>query len=217
MASAPPPSGSTTGSTVSDTIRSNIASTYASLSTLLSLPVLIIITIAALDHADKGLLASSFPMLEKQLGMGVKTLGYFSLFTNLSYSLSLPLWGWAVHRYGIVNAPTILAASCLLWGVSCMCIAASESVLGQAFFRSINGSALSSILPLSQTLLVQVVPNPGLHGRAFGCKSVPNALLCCRMHRNACVHVYFTPVLVVLFFSKHVAYVIQHPSSKLLS
>lgn len=80
-----------------------------------------------------------------------------------------------------------------------MCIAASESVLGQAFFRSINGSALSSILPLSQTLLVQVVPNPGLHGRAFGCKSVPNALLCCRMHRNACVHVYFTPVLVVLF------------------
>mmetsp|Transcript_9370 Transcript_9370/g.20937 ORF Transcript_9370/g.20937 Transcript_9370/m.20937 type:complete len:489 (+) Transcript_9370:222-1688(+) len=168
---APTPSGSTTGSagsTVSDTIRSNIASTYNSLSTLLSVPVLIIITIAALDHADKGLLASSFPMLEKQLGMDVKTLGYFSLFTNLSYSLSLPLWGWAVHRYGIVNAPTILAASCLLWGMSCMCIAASDSVLGQAVFRSINGSAISSILPLSQTLLVQVVPNPGLHGRAFG-------------------------------------------------
>ena len=154
----------------SSALHSNIASTYASLTTLLSLPVLIIIIIAALDHADKGLLASSFPMLEKQLGMDVKTLGYFSLCTNLSYSLSLPLWGWAVHQHGIVNAPTILAASCLLWGVSCMCIAASESVLGQALFRSVNGSAISSILPLSQTLLVQVVPSPGLHGRAFGCK-----------------------------------------------
>lgn len=97
----------------------------------------------------------------------VDTLGYFSLFTNLSYALGLPFWGWLVHRYTVQHAHTILGASCLLWGVATLSIAQSETVLSQAFFRSVNGGALASILPLSQMMLVDQVPS-SMHGSAFG-------------------------------------------------
>ena len=110
-------------------------------------------------------------MLEKQLGMSVETLGYFSMFSNLSYSLSLPLWSWCVHRYSIKQAPIILAWACALWGISTLGLAvAGSSVMAQALFRSINGGAVASIMPLSQTLLVEFVPSNML-GRAFGCES----------------------------------------------
>ncbi|KAL7548796.1 hypothetical protein ACHAWF_012051 [Thalassiosira exigua] len=137
-------------------------------STLLcSLPVAVLVTIAALDSADKALLGASFPMLEKTLGLHVDTLGYFSLFTNLSYSLCLPFWGWLVHRFTVKNAHNILSASCFLWGIATLSIAQSETVVKQAFFRSLNGAALASILPLSQTMLVDLVPTT-MRGSAFG-------------------------------------------------
>ncbi len=97
----------------------------------------------------------------------VDTLGYFSLFTNLSYALSLPFWGWLVHRYTVQNAHNILCISCFLWGAATLSIARSETVLAQAFFRSINGGALASILPLSQMMLVDLVPS-SVRGSAFG-------------------------------------------------
>lgn len=150
----------------------SVTTTLAAFRVILNLPTFIIIVIAALDSADKGLLASSFPMLEKELGMSVDTLGYFSLFTNLSYSFALPFWGWCVHRYSIKRSPSILAGSCALWGVSTLGIAAAGSSVGaQALFRAINGGAVASILPLSQMLLVEFVPS-NMMGRAFGCKFV---------------------------------------------
>jgi MFS family permease len=135
---------------------------------LCSLPVFLVVLVAALDSADKQLLASSFPMLEKTLHLEVATLGYFSLFTNLAYSLSLPVWGWLVHHYGIENAHNILAGACLTWGLAALGIAfAGSNIVAQAAFRSLNGAALASILPLSQTMLVEVVPIK-MRGRAFG-------------------------------------------------
>lgn len=97
----------------------------------------------------------------------VDTLGYFSLFTNLSYALSLPFWGWLVHRYTVQNAHNILCMSCFLWGAATLAIARSETILAQAFYRSINGGALASILPLSQMMLVDLVPST-VRGSAFG-------------------------------------------------
>jgi predicted MFS family arabinose efflux permease len=61
-----------------------------------------------------------------------------------------------------------LAGACASWGLATVGIAASESsLLGQATFRALNGVALGSILPLSQTLLVELV-DVSLRGRAFG-------------------------------------------------
>jgi len=142
-------------------------STCSMIRQLCSVPMLLLVTIAALDSADKSLLAASFPILEKTLGLNLEALGFFSLFTNLSYALSLPFWGYLVHRYTIHQAHNVLAASCFLWGLATFGIASTSSFASQAFFRSINGAALASILPLSQTMLVELVPS-NTRGRAFG-------------------------------------------------
>ena len=77
-------------------------------SAIVTTPVLLLILLAALDSADKALLGASFPILEKEMGMDVEDLGYFSLFTNLSYALSLPFWGWLIHRFTLAHAHSIL-------------------------------------------------------------------------------------------------------------
>ena len=123
---------------------------------------------ASLDNADKQLLASSFPVLEKDLHLSVQTLGYFSLFSNLSYAISLPFWGYLVHKYGVLKIHVVLSVACTCWGVATCGIALmGSSVIAQAVFRAINGFALGSILPLSQTLLVELV-DPTMRGTAFG-------------------------------------------------
>ena len=65
------------------------------------------------------------------------------------------------------HAHNILCVACLLWGLATLAIAKSQTVIGQAFFRSVNGGALASILPLSQMMLVDLVPVT-LRGTAFG-------------------------------------------------
>ena len=135
---------------------------------LCTLPIWILVLVASLDNADKQLLASSFPVLEKTLELSVQTLGYFSMFTNLSYALSLPFWGYLVHKHGISKIHILLGLACLCWGFTTCCMAIfGSSVMAQAVFRALNGFALGSILPLSQTLLVELVSSK-LRGRAFG-------------------------------------------------
>lgn len=143
------------------------SSSTATTSSLCNLPIILLVIIAALDSADKALLAASFPMLEKTLGLHVDTLGYFSLFTNLSYALSLPLWGSIIHRCKAHRCHVVLCASCFLWGFATISISISDSILSQAVFRSLNGAALASILPLSQMMLTELVM-PSHQGRAFG-------------------------------------------------
>jgi MFS family permease len=175
--SSTPPS-STLDDTESKSLRSVRSSRNGSASTLQSLltsqrllcnaPVLVLVIVASLDNADKQLLASSFAMLERTLHLDVKLLGYFSLFTNLSYALSLPFWGYLVHKYGMDRIHILLSAACASWGLATIGIAAAgSSIVGQALFRSLNGVALGSILPLSQTLLVELVA-VDMRGRAFG-------------------------------------------------
>lgn len=73
-----------------------------------------------------------------------------------------------MHIYGIENVHNLLSGACLSWGIATLGIAASgSSFTFQAAFRSINGVALASLLPLSQTLLVDMVP-ASARGRAFG-------------------------------------------------
>lgn len=123
---------------------------------LCRLQVVVLITVAALDAADKAMLAASFPILEKTLSLDVAMLGYFSMFANLSYALFLPFWSGLVHRYGVKEAHNILASSCILWGLATMFIAGSSTITWQAIFRSVNGAALASILPLSKCPLLCV-------------------------------------------------------------
>lgn len=155
------------------TIANSIRSLWTNQSVLCTVPILILVTVASLDNADKQLLASSFPMLEKSLHLDVKVLGYFSMFTNLSYALSLPFWGYALHTQGVAKIHLLLSGACASWGIATIGIAvAGSSIYGQAVFRAAVGVALGSILPLSQTLLVELVQDPSMRGRAFGIMGV---------------------------------------------
>ena len=146
-------------------------SLLTSQSALCTLPIVIVVLISSLDAANKQLLASSFPMLSTTLGLNVKTLGYFSMFTNASYALSLPVWGALVHHFGISKVHVLLAVACASWGLATIGIAVfGHSVVGQAIFRALVGAALGSIMPLSQTMLVELAPTE-MRGRAFGLMS----------------------------------------------
>ncbi len=143
---------------------------------LCNVPVLLLVTVASLDYADKQLLASSFPVLERTLHLDIQTLGYFSLFSDLSYALSVPYWGFLVHKHGISRVFLLLSIACACWGMATIGIAVlGSSIAGQAIMRSLNGFMLGSILPLSQTLLVEMVP-PIMRGRGFGIMAVAEKL-----------------------------------------
>mmetsp|Transcript_32673 Transcript_32673/g.96309 ORF Transcript_32673/g.96309 Transcript_32673/m.96309 type:complete len:488 (-) Transcript_32673:1799-3262(-) len=137
---------------------------------VVSTPIVILLIIAALDSADRSLLSSSFPILERTLGFDVQMLGYFSLSSNLSYAASMPLWGYLVHRHPH-RMQSILAAACVTWGLALVAMAtdqvAGPSIVAQACLRAVSGAALASILPLSQALLAELVP-PHRRGSAFG-------------------------------------------------
>lgn len=90
---------------------------------LCTLPITVLVVIAALDSGDKALLGASFPMLEKTLGLHVDTLGYFSLFTNLSYALCLPLWGWLIHHYTV----RYVVFDCLWYTLNIFCDLSSDT------------------------------------------------------------------------------------------
>ena len=142
-------------------------SLFTSQTALCTAPIAVLVAISSLDAADKQLLASSFPMLSQTLGLDVETLGYFSLFTNGAYAVSLPFWGWLVHKYHDA-VHVLLALACASWGVATMGIAwFGQSITGQAIFRAAVGVALGSIMPLSQTLLIELV-DVTMRGRAFG-------------------------------------------------
>mmetsp|Transcript_13373 Transcript_13373/g.37653 ORF Transcript_13373/g.37653 Transcript_13373/m.37653 type:complete len:498 (+) Transcript_13373:115-1608(+) len=154
--------------------------------------ILILIAIASLDNADKQMLSSSFPILEKVLGWDTSELGYFSICTNLAYALSLPMWGVLIHRNrnDVKNLQQLLASACGVWGIATIAIAivtrASDIALAsplpttlstnlQVMVRCINGMALGSIIPLSQSLLAEYVPDE-LLGQAFGLLGVGEKL-----------------------------------------
>ncbi len=133
-----------------------------------TLPIAVLVIISSLDAADKQMLASSFPILSETLGLDIETLGIFSFLTNGSYALSLPLWGFLVHKYGLPGVHYLLAIACCSWGLATIGIALfGRSIVGQAVFRAMVGVALGSIMPLSQTLLIELV-DVAMRGRAFG-------------------------------------------------
>jgi MFS family permease len=184
------------------------------------MPIWVLVLVASLDNADKQLLASSFPVLEKNLHLTVQTLGYFSMFSNLSYAISLPFWGYLVHRF-FDKIHVVLSLACMGWGMTTCGIAlVGNSVLLQGVCRCFNGFFLGSILPLSQTMLVELV-DVTMRGRAFGmmglCEKLAGTIAA------ASIVYYETawrrPYYVLGLFSVLMGYVAQkelHPSKRFI-
>jgi MFS family permease len=77
----------------------------------------ILVCLSALDAADNALLGSSFPAFARDFGFNTAQLGVLSLGQNLSFALSLPIWGYLTQRMGAEHIPSLLAMGCFVWGI----------------------------------------------------------------------------------------------------
>ncbi|CEM25714.1 unnamed protein product [Vitrella brassicaformis CCMP3155] len=118
----------------------------------------------ALDGADMQLLPSTFRALERELHLRPQHLSQLSLYQSLFQSLSAPVWGYLADRY---SRQTVLSYGCILWGVITIVLAASTTLWEMVVLRALNGIALASVGPLSQSMIADLF-GVEERGGAFG-------------------------------------------------
>ncbi|VWU49216.1 pantothenate transporter, putative [Hepatocystis sp. ex Piliocolobus tephrosceles] len=119
---------------------------------------------AGLDGCDDQLLPASFRALEADLNLHPSLLGYITLAQTLMLSLFSPIWGFLSDRY---SRKGMLVFGTALWGVATILLANINDFAHIVFFRAINGMALGSIGPISQSILADAAKNENL-GLSFG-------------------------------------------------
>lgn len=124
----------------------------------------IIILCCAVDAVDKTLLPSCFRALQMDLGVSPTELGVLNLFQCMAFSLALPVWGWLTS---VIPARDLLITGCTMWGVATGALALSLDFKTHCALRAINGMGLCGVMPISQAMLVEMVPEDR-RGVAFG-------------------------------------------------
>ncbi|SBT86567.1 pantothenate transporter, putative [Plasmodium malariae] len=119
---------------------------------------------AGLDGCDDQLLPASFRALEADLNLHPSLLGYITLAQTLMLSLFSPIWGFLSDKY---SRKWMLVFGTALWGVATVLLAHINDFAQILFFRAINGLALGSIGPISQSILADAAKNESL-GLSFG-------------------------------------------------
>ncbi|EUD66850.1 hypothetical protein C922_02835 [Plasmodium inui San Antonio 1] len=119
---------------------------------------------AGLDGCDDQLLPASFRALEADLNLHPSLLGYITLAQTLMLSLFSPIWGFLSDKY---SRKWMLVFGTALWGVATILLANINDFAQIIIFRAINGLALGSIGPISQSILADAAKNESL-GLSFG-------------------------------------------------
>ncbi|CAD7944600.1 unnamed protein product [Amoebophrya sp. A25] len=127
-------------------------------------PVTLIIIVCMVDAADRALIDACYKPFEKDFGFRPRDLGFMTLCQLLSASIALPFWGAALPKYG---ARKLLGLSCTLWAGTTFLSPWASNIWAQCFVRLINGAALSGVMPVSQAVLADVIPEER-RGAAFG-------------------------------------------------
>jgi len=130
----------------------------------LSSAELILILCCAVDASDKRLLPATFRALQTDLSATPSVLGRLSLFQSMAHSLALPVWGYLTAYY---TPRDLLVAGCLIWGVATAGLALTYNIHTHCILRAINGVGLCGVLPISQAMLIEIVPEDQ-RGMAFG-------------------------------------------------
>ena len=127
---------------------------------------------SAVDSADGALLPAVYGALESDLQMGPGTLGQLALYSSLTATLSLPIWGQISDRQRGVSARIrLLVYGCLAWALLTALTGFASNFWQLALLRSLNAAALAMINPVAGSLIAD------LHlaeerGRAFGINEV---------------------------------------------
>lgn len=108
--------------------------------------------ICMIEGADIQLLPASFRALEVNLGLTPSSLSLLGLSQVLAQWACTPLWGsLADHGY---SRKKLLAGGAFAWGAITMFLAMVSSFYVMLGLRFLNGMALGSLSPISQSLLV---------------------------------------------------------------
>ena len=100
---------------------------------------------AAVDGADKRLLAALFRALEASFGFGPADLGMLMVGQNLALALSAPVWGQLADASR--ERIRLLAAGSALWGLWTALFAGATSFYQMLALRVLTGAALSAVTP----------------------------------------------------------------------
>lgn len=126
---------------------------------------LVVVNVAAgLDGCDDQLLPATFRALEADLNLHPSLLGYITLVQTLMLSIFSPIWGYLSDKY---SRKWMLVFGTFLWGSATICLANINDFAQILVFRAINGIALGSVGPISQSILADAAKNEAL-GLSFG-------------------------------------------------
>lgn len=119
----------------------------------------------AIEGADMQLLPASFRALEVHLGLTPSSLAILALCQALAQWVCTPVWGsLADHGY---SRKRLIGIGALSWGFLTMLLACTSNYYNMVFLRILNGVALGSLSPVSQSLLVDAT-EASERGRYFG-------------------------------------------------
>ena len=126
-----------------------------------------------IDAADKSLLSSTFKAFEATLQVGPRLLGLLNFYQSISFAVALPVWGLALEHGW--DSSDLLMLGCYGFGLMTCLLAMSSSYAFHCLLRILNGAFLCGIIPLSQGILSQIIPEDR-RGLAFGCLQSTTAL-----------------------------------------
>ncbi|CAD7963599.1 unnamed protein product [Amoebophrya sp. A120] len=127
-------------------------------------PKILIMLVNMVDSADMSLIASCMKAFERDFGFRPSDLGILGLCQAASFSLTLPIWGAALPKYG---CRTLLSLACWVWMITTFLTPMGHTLAMQACLRILNGAALSGVMPVSQAVLADIV-DEDQRGQAFG-------------------------------------------------
>uniref|UniRef100_A0A0G4I040 EGF-like domain-containing protein n=1 Tax=Chromera velia CCMP2878 TaxID=1169474 RepID=A0A0G4I040_9ALVE len=180
---------------------------------------------SALDGCDDQLFPASFRALERDLGFTPTTLGTIALVQTIAIALSSPVWGVMA---GLFQKREILATGCVLWGLCTILLALCSGFWSIVLLRFLNGVALGSVGPVSQSILAEVAGERA-RGLVFGLAHTSSCggrligtLITTSMAMHTILHAHGWRVAFLLVgflsvFLEMVVCVTFHPSSTLSS
>ena len=126
---------------------------------------LLLMLACLIDSADKSLLSSTLKAFESALQVGPRLLGLLTFYQSISFAVTLPLWGLALE-YGW-DSTLLLIVGCYGFGIVTCLLSVTSSYPLHCLLRILNGGFLCGIIPLSQGILSQLIPEDK-RGSAFG-------------------------------------------------
>ena len=119
------------------------------------------------------LLSSTFKAFEATLQVGPRLLGLLNFYQSMSFAVALPAWGLALEHGW--ESTDLLMLGCYGFGLMTCLLAVSSSYALHCLLRILNGAFLCGIIPLSQGILSQIIPEDR-RGFAFGVLQSSTAL-----------------------------------------